>query len=61
MLEIRKWYENIRKVACRDFSNCIHTGLSKDRVRAVKSIFESIPILKIYSVLIVQEEANLAN
>ena len=39
----------------------LHTGCSEEHVWAVKSIFKSIPILKVYSVLIVQEEANLAN
>lgn len=32
MLETRKWYENIRKVARRKFSNCIQD--------AVKSMYE---------------------
>lgn len=39
----------------------LHTGHSKERVWAIKSLFKSIFILKGYSMLIAQEEAILAD
>lgn len=45
MLEVRKWYENIRKMSCWDFSNCIQ-GTVKSMFELSSPYFNPLPSLK---------------